>query len=54
MSHHSKYHFIAQYIPLRGTAANEVYRLRRMGVAVLLEVTEQRPMNNDEHVNIMN
>ena len=33
MSHRSKHHFITQYIPLRGTAVNEFYRLIRMGVA---------------------
>ena len=102
MSHHSKHHFITQYISLRGTSVNEFYRMIRMRVAshvklqlhdaiyrlrsysnslihilslsnphnnvasiqknrgdksyrviVALEVTEQRPMNN-EYVNIMN
>ena len=33
MSRHSKYHFITQYISLRGTAMNELYRMIRMGVA---------------------
>ena len=33
MSHHSKHHFITQYISLRGTAVNEFYRITRMGVA---------------------
>ena len=33
MSHHSKHHFIIQYISLRGTAVNEFYRMIRMGVA---------------------
>ena len=33
MSHHSKHHFITQYIPLRGTAVNEFYRMIPMGVA---------------------
>ena len=33
MSHHSKHHFITQYISLRGTAVNEFYRMIRMGVA---------------------
>ena len=33
MSHHSKHHFIAQYISLRGTAVNEFYQMIRMGVA---------------------
>ena len=33
MSHHSKHHFITQYISLRGTAVNEFYRMTRMGVA---------------------
>ena len=33
MSHHSKHHFITQYISLRGTAANEFCRMIRMGVA---------------------
>ena len=32
MSHHSKHHFITQYISLRGTAMNEFYRMIRMGV----------------------
>ena len=32
MSHHSKHHFITQYISLRGTAVNEFYRMIRMGV----------------------
>ena len=40
MSHHSKHHFITQYISLRGTAVNEFYPM-------MLEVTEQRPMNNE-------
>ena len=53
MGHHSKHHFITQYISLRGTAVNEFCRMMRMGVAGLLEVTEQRPMKN-EYVNIMN
>ena len=33
MSHHSKHHFITQYISLRGTAVNEFYRMIEMGVA---------------------
>ena len=33
MSHHSKHHFITQYISLRGTAVNEFYRMIRIGVA---------------------
>ena len=33
MGHHSKHQFIIQYISLRGTAVNEVYRITRMGVA---------------------
>ena len=33
MSHHSKYHFITQYISLRGAAVNEFYRMIRVGVA---------------------
>ena len=33
MSHHSKQHFITQYISLRGTTVNEFYRMIRMGVA---------------------
>ena len=33
MSHHSKHHFITQYISLGGTAVNEFYRMIRMGVA---------------------
>ena len=33
MSHHSKHHFITQYISLRGTAVDEFYRMKRMGVA---------------------
>ena len=33
MSHHSKHHFITQYIFLRDTAVNEFYRMIRMGVA---------------------
>ena len=33
MSHHSKHHFITQYISLRGTAVNEFYQMIRMGVA---------------------
>ena len=33
MSHHSKYHFITQYVSLRGIAVNEFYRIIRMGVA---------------------
>ena len=33
MSHYSKYHFITQYISLRGTAVNEFYRMIRMEVA---------------------
>ena len=32
MSHHSKHHFIAQYISLRCTAVKEFYRMVRMGV----------------------
>ena len=52
MSHHSQHRFITQYISLRGTAVNELYRMIRMGVAShVIEVTEQRPMNN-EHVYI--
>ena len=50
MSHHSKRHFITQYISLRGTAVNEFYRMIRM---VMSEEAEQRPMNN-EYINIMN
>ena len=45
MSHHSQHHFITQYISLRWTAVNELYQMIRMGV--VLEVTEQRPMNNE-------
>ena len=30
MSHHSKHHFITQYISLRGTAVNEFYRMIRI------------------------
>ena len=33
MSHHSKHHFITQFISLRGTAVNEFYHMIRMGVA---------------------
>ena len=33
MSHHSKHHFITQYISLRDTAVNEFYRMILMGVA---------------------
>ena len=33
MSHHSKDHFITQYISLRGTAVNEFCQMIRMGVA---------------------
>ena len=38
MIHHSKHHFITQYISLRGTAVNEfyqmiIYQMIRMGVA---------------------
>ena len=33
MSHHSKHHFITQYISLRSTSVNEFYRKIRMGVA---------------------
>ena len=33
MSHHSQHRFITQYISLRCTAANEFYRMIRMGVA---------------------
>ena len=33
MSHQSKQHFITQYISLRGTVANEFYRMIRIGVA---------------------
>ena len=33
MSHHTKYHFITQYISLRVTAVNEFYRMIRMGAA---------------------
>ena len=32
MSHHSQHHFVTQYIPLRCTAVNELYRMIRMGV----------------------
>ena len=35
MSHHSKHHFITQYILLRGTAVNEFYRMIQMGVAIV-------------------
>ena len=31
-SHHSKHHFITQYISLRDTTVNEFYRMVRMGV----------------------
>ena len=31
--HHSKHHFITQYISLGGTAMNEFYGMIRMGVA---------------------
>ena len=45
MSHHSKHHFITQYISLGGggggTAVNEFDRIIRMGPPVMLEVTEQ-------------
>ena len=33
MSHHSKHHFITQYMSLRGTAVNDLYGLIRIGVA---------------------
>ena len=33
MSHHSKQHFITQYISLRGNAVDEFHRMIRMGVA---------------------
>ena len=33
MSHHSKHHVITEYISLRGTAVNEFYRIRQIGVA---------------------
>ena len=33
MSHHSKHHFITEYILSRGTAVNEFYRMIRVGVA---------------------
>ena len=32
MSHHSKQHFITQYISLRSTAVNEFYRMISIGV----------------------
>ena len=32
MGHHSKHHFITQYISLRGTAASEFHRMIRVGV----------------------
>ena len=47
VSYDSQHHFITQYISLRCTAVDEFYRMIRMGVAVTLEVTEQRPMNNE-------
>ena len=33
MSHHSKHHYITQYISLRGIAVNEFYQMIQMGVA---------------------
>ena len=51
MSHHSKHHFITQYIlTLQWMSFIEWYEFEQ---PVMLEVTEQRPMNN-EYVNIMN
>ena len=56
MSHHSKHHFITQYISLRGTAVNEFCRMIRMGVAghVRGNGTETNEILNNEYVNIMN
>ena len=48
MSHHSQHHFITQYISLRApVAVNEFYRMIRIVVPAMLEVNEQRPMNNE-------
>ena len=51
MSHHSKHHFITQFISLRGTALNEFFRMIRIGVVG--HVRGNRTETN-EHVNIMN
>ena len=56
MSHHSKYHFITQYIYLRGIAVNEFYRMIRMGVAGHVKATfhstifdiPMRPLREDQ------
>ena len=45
--HHSHSKNTGLEISLGCTAVNEFYQMIRIGVAVILEVTEQRPMNNE-------
>ena len=49
MSHHSKHHFIAEYISLRGTAVNELHRMIRMGVAGHVSGNRTETNDNEYH-----